>query len=177
MAFNTNEIIAFNHSCYSAGEDTTSENIVPPPSPAGPLSGYAISPGAPANFYNLNYSISGQNMDIVVRRFGDQGTNNPHGGNAKIVGILYNRNGSTALHTASAVHLESPYNGTSSTITCKLPSVRSTNTVIATIDENNLTVYYHLSSAGAGTSTLHAVSSGYKGTGPNLRRKKMLGYV
>jgi|TARA_R100000781_G_C4075706_1_gene126007 hypothetical protein len=177
MAFDTNEIIAFSHSCYSAGEGTTSTNITPPPAPAGPLSGYAISPGAPANFYNLNYSISGQNDDIVVRRFGNQGTNNPHGGNAEIVGILYDRNGSTALHTASAVHLESGYNGTSSTLTCKLPSVRSTNTVIATIDENNLTVYYHLSSAGAGTATLYPVSSGYKGTGPNLRRKKYLGYV
>ena len=47
----------------------------------------------------------------------------------------------------------------------------------STNDTNNLTVYYHLCSAGAGTTTLYAVSSAYKGTGPNLRRKKMLGYV
>tara|TARA_R100000908_G_scaffold63601_1_gene45041 strand:+ start:198 stop:731 length:534 start_codon:yes stop_codon:yes gene_type:complete len=177
MAFDTNEIIPFSHSCYGAGEGTTVDKIVPPPSPFSPLSGFPLSKGSPANFYNLNYTLSGQNEDIVVRRLGDQGTNNPHGGNAEIVGVLYNRDSTTALHTMSAVHLEPAYNGTSSTITCKLPSVRSANTVIATIDSNNLTVYYHLSSAGAGTSTLHPVSSGYKGTGPNLRRKKMLGYV
>ena len=158
MAFNTNEILAFTHSCYAAGEDTTNQHFTPPPSPASPLSGFAISPGAPADFYNLNYSLSGQNDDIVIRRPGNHGTDNPHGGDAKITGVLYFRNPQTdtLLHTVSAVHLEPAYNGLSTTITCKLDARKSVyplGTTIATVDENNVTVYYSLSSAGAGTTT------------------------
>ena len=180
MAFNTNEILAFTHSCYSAGEDTTHQHFTPPPSPASPLSGFAISPGAPADFYNLNYSLSGQNDDIVIRRPGNHGAANPHGGDAKITGVLYFRDNITAMHTASAVHLEPAYNGNSTTITCKLPAVKSVypaGTTIATVDENNVTVYYSLSDTGGGTTTLHPICSGYKGTGPDMRRKKLLGYL
>ena len=177
MAFDTNEILAFTHSVMAAGEDTTHQHFTPPPSPASPLSGFAISPGAPADFYNLNYSLSGQNDDIVIRRPGHHGSANPNGGAAKITGVLYFRDQITAMHTASAVHLEPTYNGNSTTITCKLPSIKSKAHMIATVDENNVTVYYQLSSAGAGTTTLHPVSSGYKGTGPDMRRKKLLGYL
>ena len=180
MAFDTNEILAFTHSVMAAGEDTTNQHFTPPPSPASPLSGFPISPGAPADFYNLNYSLSGQNDDIVIRRPGNHGTANPHGGDAKITGVLYFRDQITAMHTASAVHLEPTYNGNSTTITCKLPAVESVypaGTIIATVDENNVTVYYQLTSAGAGTTTLHLVCSGYKGTGPDMRRKKLLGYL
>ncbi len=180
MAFNTNEILAFTHSCYAAGEDTTNQHFTPPPSPASPLSGFPISPGAPADFYNLNYSLSGQNDDIVIRRPGNHGANNPNGGDAKITGVLYFRNGDTAMHTVSAVHLEPVYDGLSTTITCKLPAVKSVypaGTTVATVDENNLTVYYSLSWITGGTTTLRPVCSGYKGTGPDIRRKVHLGYL
>ena len=177
MAFNTNEILAFTHSVMAAGEDTTNQHFTPPPSPASPLSGFPISPGAPADFYNLNYSLSGQNDDIVIRRPGHHGSANPNGGAALITGVLYFRDNITAMHTASAVHLEPTHNGNSTTITCKLPAIKSKAHMIATVDENNLTVYYQLSSAGAGTTTLEPVASGYKGTGPDMRRKKLLGYL
>jgi hypothetical protein len=177
MAFNTNEILAFTHSVMAAGEDTTHQHFTPPPSPASPLSGFPISPGAPADFYNLNYSLSGQNDDIVIRRPGHHGSANPNGGAALITGVLYFRDNITAMHTASAVHLEPTHNGNSTTITCKLPAIKSKAHMIATVDENNLTVYYQLSSAGAGTTTLEPVASGYKGTGPDMRRKKLLGYL
>lgn len=180
MAFNTNDIRAFTHSCYAAGEDTDNDNFTPPPSPFSPLSGFAISPGAPANFYNLNYTLSGQNDDIVIRRPGNHGTDNPHGGDAKITGVLYFRNENTAMHTVSAVHLEPAYNGLSTTITCKLPAVKSVypaGTTIATVDENNLTVYYSLSWVTGGTTSFRPVCSGYKGTGPDIRRKVHLGYL
>ena len=180
MAFNTNEILAFTHSVMAAGEDTTNQHFTPPPSPASPLSGFPISPGAPADFYNLNYSLSGQNDDVVIRRPGNHGTDNPHGGDAKITGVLYFRNENTAMHTVSAVHLEPAYNGLSTTITCKLPAAKAVypaGTTIATVDENNLTVYYSLSWVTGGTTTLHPICSGYKGTGPDIRRKQHLGYL
>ena len=190
MAFNTNDIRAFTHSCYAAGEDTDNDNFTPPPSPFSPLSGFAISPGAPANFYNLNYTLSGQNDDIVIRVPGTQGTDNMHGGNAKITGVLYNRNQDTAMHTVSAVHLspaqgtaENAAEGTLTSITCKLPAgghplVYPAGNIIATVDENNVTVYYQLSNVDpAGTTTLFPICSGYKATGPDMRRKVHLGYL
>ena len=185
MAFDTNEILAFTHSCYAAGEDTDNNNFTPPPSPFSPLSGFAISPGAPANFYNLNYTLSGQNDDVVINVPGTQGTDNMHGGNAKITGVLYFRDNITAMHTVSAVHLspaqgtaENAAEGTLTSITCKLPAIHSKKHMIATVDENNLTVYYQLSSVTpAGTTTLFPIASGYKGTGPDMRRKVHLGYL
>jgi len=187
MAFNTNDIRAFSHSCYAAGEDTTHQKFTPPPSPFSPLSGFPISPGAPADFYNLNYTLSGQNDDIVIRRPGHHGTDNPHGGAANIKGVIYDRpaydafDGATWMHTASAVHLASVYGGNNTQLTCKLDATQAVypaGTIIATVDENNLTVYYQLSTVDpAGTTTLYPICSGYKGTGPDMRRKKLLGYL
>ena len=188
MAFDTNDIRAFTHSCYAAGEDTDNNNFTPPPSPFSPLSGFAISPGAPADFYNLNYTLSGQNDDVVIDVPCTQGTSNHHGGDAKIVGVLYNRDQSTALHTVSAVNLipaqgdaADAADGALTSITCKLDAtaaVYPAGTIIATVDTNNLTVYYQLTAVNpAGTTTLFPICSGYKATGPNMRRKQHLGYL
>jgi hypothetical protein len=111
-----------------------------------------------------------------------------HGGNAKIVGVLYNRDQSTAMHTVSAVNL-SPAQGAAAdaaegaltSITCKLPAVAAVypaGTIVATVDENNVTVYYQLTAVDpAGTTTLFPICSGYKATGPDMRRKVHLGYL
>jgi hypothetical protein len=113
-----------------------------------------------------------------------------HGGNASIVGVLYNRDQSTALHPVSAVHLspaqgtaENAVEGTLTSITCKLPAgghplTYPAGNIIATVDTNNVTVYYQLSNVDpAGTTTLFPICSGYKATGPDMRRKQHLGYI
>lgn len=165
MAFNEAGIVTFTHQVWAAGVNTTQENYEFDPTPLSPLSGYPTLPGSENN-YNLNYSLSGVSLDIAVGSFGTFGTSSTqHHSKNDVIGVLYNRNSSTELHSLSTVTLAAPINGGTATV---LQSRLPVPFTIATINEENIAVIYNVTEVGTQT----AATSGFKASSPDRRRRR-----
>lgn len=164
MAFNEAGIVTFTHQVWAAGLNGGPDNYNFAPSPVSPLSGNPVLPGFENN-YNLNYSLSGQNRDVVVGTFGTFGSASvDHHDDNDVIGVLYNRTDSTTLHSLSTITLTSPYGGTNTVLTSRLPIPFT----IATVNEENIAVVYNVTATGTQTPA----TSGFKASSPDRRRRR-----
>jgi len=118
----------------------------------------------------LNVSLSGTSNQLVLSADSSTGTLN----GSNVVGVLFNEQASTAFGPLSTITLSSnqglPANNT--VIRTRL----SAGGEIAVINADLFAAVYTLPSGGAATITAPALS-GNVATGPETRRKVVLGYI
>ena len=123
--------------------------------------------GSPAP---LSYSLSGTSNQIVLSASNTNTTGTLNG--SDVVGILFDEQPDTALGPLSSITLYSPNGGTNTVIQCRL----SAGATIAVTNTDRYTALYTIPVGGTdGSITLS--QSGHHVTGPEVRRKVVLGLL